>query len=197
MLVAPCRTCTLCGFAAVVLASLLAIPAPAAAGQPAAGGPPHPSTLPRFRIIAPALARAALERTLAGAARRLEQPGCRDVLSDFAELADFRPDLRLRALGLTPAQYVSVVLFADGADRPLCRRGDVLAVTAPGSRVVYVCSARFAEASLRDPESTEALLIHEALHSLGLSENPPDPREITRRVLLRCGDAGVARAGPH
>lgn len=48
MLVAPCRTCTRRRFAAVVLASLLAIPAPAAAGQPAAGGPPDPSTLPRL-----------------------------------------------------------------------------------------------------------------------------------------------------
>jgi hypothetical protein len=30
------------------------------------------------------------------------------------------------------------------------------------------------------------VIIHHALHSLGLGENPPDPDEITTRVLDRC-----------
>ena len=29
-------------------------------------------------------------------------------------------------------------------------------------------------------------MIHEMLHSLGLPENPPDPRAITERVLDLC-----------
>jgi hypothetical protein len=149
-----------------------------------------------FRLRVGGPAGAALQRTLTGAARRLQRPACLDVLHDFGECPEFRADERLAASGLTPAQYLGVMVFADGGDRPLCRRGDVLAVTAPGSRVVYVCAARFAEAATRDPESTEALLIHEALHSLGLPENPPGSREITRRVLARCGDA-VANAAGH
>jgi hypothetical protein len=32
----------------------------------------------------------------------------------------------------------------------------------------------------------EAILIHEALHTLGLAENPPTSFEITRQVLGRC-----------
>ena len=32
----------------------------------------------------------------------------------------------------------------------------------------------------------EATLIHEALHTLGLGENPPTSREITSRVVSRC-----------
>ena len=37
-----------------------------------------------------------------------------------------------------------------------------------------------------NPSQTEAYLIHEALHSLGLGENPPSPKEITGRVLAMC-----------
>jgi hypothetical protein len=32
----------------------------------------------------------------------------------------------------------------------------------------------------------EATVIHEALHTLGLGENPPTSREITAGVLKRC-----------
>ena len=31
------------------------------------------------------------------------------------------------------------------------------------------------------------MIIHEILHSLGLSENPPSSDEITKQVLMRCG----------
>jgi len=37
-----------------------------------------------------------------------------------------------------------------------------------------------------NPSQTEAFLIHEELHSLGLGENPPSPKEITARVLALC-----------
>lgn len=168
--------------------------ADAAADGPAAPAPGSSPAHPRFRVRLGGLAGAALQRTLPGAARRLEQAGCQAVLDDFADAWDFRPGQRLEDLHVSPSEYLGLVVFADGAGRPLCRHAEVLAVTAPGSRVVYVCAARFAEAATRDPESAEALLIHEALHTLGLRENPPGSREITRRVLARCGDA-VATAG--
>jgi hypothetical protein len=38
-----------------------------------------------------------------------------------------------------------------------------------------------------DPPLAEAIIIHEALHTLGLREDPPSSREITRRVVKRCG----------
>ena len=60
------------------------------------------------------------------------------------------------------------------------------AVTAPGSRVVYVCGRSFAEAQARSPKRAEMVVLHEALHTLGLGENPPDSGEITRRVGERC-----------
>ena len=33
----------------------------------------------------------------------------------------------------------------------------------------------------------EAILIHEALHSLGLGEDPPSSDYITERIRARCG----------
>jgi len=38
----------------------------------------------------------------------------------------------------------------------------------------------------KNPSLTEAFLIHEELHSLGLGENPPSPKAITGRVLAKC-----------
>ena len=56
----------------------------------------------------------------------------------------------------------------------------------PGSRVVQVCGRRFEAVARRHPRLAEASVIHEMLHSLGLGENPPDPRAITERVLDLC-----------
>jgi hypothetical protein len=39
---------------------------------------------------------------------------------------------------------------------------------------------------LTDTRYAGAVVIHEILHTLGLSENPPSSKEITDRVLARC-----------
>jgi hypothetical protein len=131
---------------------------------------------------------AALDRAVAGAARRLDRPACRRVFAEFRDAAGAPLQDRLDSLGMGPADYLSLVVFADGSARRTCRRDDVLAVTAPGSRVVYVCGRVFNEAAARKASRAEIAVIHEALHTLGLGENPPDSLEITRRVAERCGD---------
>ena len=45
---------------------------------------------------------------------------------------------------------------------------------------------QFFEADRRNAFLTEAFIIHETLHSLGLGENPPASGEITSRVMKRC-----------
>jgi hypothetical protein len=50
-----------------------------------------------------------------------------------------------------------------------------------------VCGRVFREAASRQESRAEIAVIHEALHTLGLGENPPDSLEITRRVAERCG----------
>jgi hypothetical protein len=49
-----------------------------------------------------------------------------------------------------------------------------------------VCSAIFRERLRHHSADAEAALIHEALHTLGLGENPPSPRAIQDRVYERC-----------
>ena len=62
----------------------------------------------------------------------------------------------------------------------------MLAVAHPGSRAVQVCPEAIRFRYRKDPRYVEAILIHEALHTLGLGENPPSSFEITKRVMRRC-----------
>jgi len=145
---------------------------------------PH---VPRFRVrdLNPMHA-AAVERALIGAARRLQDAECRRIFADFRDGAGVPLQERLDALGLAAPDYLSYIVFADGFGSRSCHGGDVMAVTAPGSRVVYVCGRAFTEAQSRSAERAELVVLHEALHTLGLGENPPASREITRLVGRRC-----------
>lgn len=128
-----------------------------------------------------------VRKALDGAARRLARPECGRLLSEFRDGEGRSLRENLEALGLDAPTYVrGYVFFYDGADRGTCERASILAVTEPHSHVVHVCP-RFSQASRTNPRLSEAILIHEALHTLGLGENPPSSAEITRRVLKACG----------
>jgi hypothetical protein len=129
-----------------------------------------------------------VREALRGAAKRLERAECQAVFEDFADASGNALSQRLVQLGETPQSYLGRVLFYDGSTQPRCQtRGkDVLAVTAPGSPVVFVCPEAIRDQYRRQPLYVEATLIHEALHTLGLGENPPSSREITSRVVRRC-----------
>ncbi len=131
---------------------------------------------------------ASVARAVAGAARRLERAECRRIFADFRDASGTMLQDRLDALGLEGADYLRWVVFTDGFGHRSCRQGDALALTSPGRRVVYVCGPRFQRAQARDPTSAEIVVLHEALHTLGLGENPPRSLEITRQVNMRCGD---------
>jgi hypothetical protein len=109
------------------------------------------------------------------------------VIADFEESTGGRLQAGLDALGHSAPDYLGLLLFVDGsAERP-CERGRIAAWTQPGSRVVRICGDRFVEWRRTDPALAEMLLIHEALHTLGLGENPPSSLEITAAVRRRCG----------
>jgi hypothetical protein len=161
--------------AALVLA--LCAPPQAALGD----GPPL-----LVRIPDPAASNL-VHRSLQGAIARLEgSEACRAVLEDFANEAGEPLATALKSRGETPGSYVAGLIHYDGSSHPRCRGGRVLAFTAPGWRVVYVCAAVFRRQLERDPLEAEAVLIHEALHTLGLGENPPTPRAIQDQVRSRC-----------
>ena len=137
------------------------------------------------RILAPAAA-AAARTAIQGAMRRLANPGCLRVLRDFTDGSGRRLDAVLDDQSQTAQSHLDRLLFYDGSVEGRCRDADVLAYTAPGSAVVFICGLRFAEEHRRAPVKTEAIVIHEMLHTLGLRENPPAADQITSQVLWRC-----------
>jgi hypothetical protein len=137
----------------------------------------------RVRLSRPGEA-AAVSAALRGAMSRIGRQECGGILADFADDRGRTLQENLESLGLSRSDYLSFLLFRDGDPRH-CRH-QRLAFTMPGSRVIFVCSL-LAETQRRDRVLAEAMIIHEALHSLGLSEDPPSSQEITRRVLARCG----------
>ena len=130
--------------------------------------------------------RDALRRVLDAAAELLTKPQCEAVTSDFVDMQGQKLATKLTTLGITAGDYLRLVVFNDGGGQAACKRDGILAYTAAGSRVVYVCGRTFVRAAQREPEEARTLVIHELLHSLGLGENPPTSKEITYRVKRRC-----------
>lgn len=140
---------------------------------------------PRIRIVN-RLEAAAVLAAVEGATRRLEREECRRIFSEFSDVAGRTLLANLEALGATPQAYLSLIgFYGGGADRR-CARPDILAFTSPGNRTVRICP-QFARLQLGDPRLAEMTILHEALHTLGLGENPPLSTVITERVAARCG----------
>ena len=131
----------------------------------------------------------ALKRVLRGADQRLDDPVCREVMTDFRDASARTLEEALAAHGVSARTYLRWVLFAEDQGSKACKTSGTVAATEPGSRVVFICPRSFLEMARTDPEDAEATMIHEMLHSLGLGENPPRSREITERVLSRCASS--------
>jgi hypothetical protein len=140
---------------------------------------------PRNSIVQGMSAKA-VDAAAAGARRRLSAPKCQEVFADFADSSGHTLKARLDALGVTPVEYLSFVEFRDGSGEGRCARSGILAFTSPGSPIIFVCP-EFGIWHHSDAPYTEAVVIHEVLHSLGLGENPPTSVEITDRILKGCG----------
>ena len=126
-----------------------------------------------------------VRRAVHGAARRLAEPSCAALLSDFRDRTGRPLREHLRELEVDAPAYVRMVLFYDGSHDPPCGRPRTYAFTAPGSRVVRTCSTLGALAASA-PDEAQAIVIHEILHTLGLGENPPASEDITAAVVRRC-----------
>ena len=170
------------GKAGVVMLLAILGTCPSASADPAT---PASDRWLRIRIAHP-LARHAVRGALDGATSWLADGRCETLLSEFRTI-EGRPLVeKLEALGMTCETYLGKILFEDGSSLSRCAQGQTLAVTVPSSRVVYICSIQFAEAWLRSPTLAKAIVIHEALHTLGLGEDPPSSSFITQRVMKVC-----------
>jgi len=141
---------------------------------------------PRPRILLGPMLGAGVVRAVEGARRRLAEPGCAQIFAEFHDAAGRSLQDALDARGLSAAEYLDLIVYADGWVEPRCRLGHVLALTAPGARVVFVCGPAFLLTQAQDPGRAENTIIHEALHTLGLGENPPTSQQITTRVQAVC-----------
>jgi hypothetical protein len=136
----------------------------------------------------------ALERARTGAALRLEDSSCQQVLSDFKDPEGRTLLANLETWQKAPSDYLrEAITFLDGSTLQNCRKGTVPLVTSRGQLPVFVCPAggstpgsRFARIQIENPSLAEVMVIHEMLHTLGLGENPPTTFEITDRVMARC-----------
>jgi hypothetical protein len=128
--------------------------------------------------------RTALLQAIEGAGRRFGHPRCQALLTTFADAAGRPLQEALDAQGLRPSDYLGRIFFYDGQASGC--RAPRLAYTERGSHAVFVCGPRFWTVWRENPAYAECAVIHEALHSLGLGENPPTWEEITARVLEAC-----------
>jgi hypothetical protein len=157
--------------------------------------PEAAATAEPLRVQVPHQAGSAVQRALLSARRRLSGESCRRVLSDFdSVLTGGSLGAVLERRGGTAEGHLDSLVFKDGSGHPRCARPEILAFTSVGSSTVFVCSRSFVRVAGRDPALAEMVLIHEALHTLGLGENPPTSGEITARIEDRCRDRKVADA---
>lgn len=119
-----------------------------------------------------------------GAARRLNDPRCRAVLSDFTDARGQTLAASLAERGVTVADHLSGVWFIDGRGHPACGKRATHAFSVTGGRLVFVCPTLLKR---RVGKYDEILMIHEVLHTMGLGENPPTSAAITDQVAKRCG----------
>ena len=132
-----------------------------------------------------------VHKAVRGAAARLATPDCQAVLTDFRDVVGETLKDNLAKMARNPSQFVGDVWFIDATDGQGCKTNlGVAAYTNPGSRIINVCSSRFSDPNFGlGGINGVVVIIHEILHALGLGENGPHPsaREISNRVLARCG----------
>jgi hypothetical protein len=161
---------------AAFLAPLLTIPAPTARAEDASGFQVDARLGPLVR------------RAVRHASERLSAPGCARLLSDFDDVRTGRPLAEtLAGSGRTPSTLFASLRFYDADHMVQCRWRNTWAWLPVGGDVVFVCQGRFNALAKKDEWLAGNILVHEALHSLGLGENPPSSEEITAAVIDRCG----------
>ncbi len=128
-----------------------------------------------------------LASAIAQAKEKLAAPACLLVLEDFRDTAGRPLSEKLAATGLGAPAFLESLEFRDGRSEAICRRGRVDAFTSVGGSTVWTCPGGSLTLGAAETRSGPNALIHEMLHALGLSENPPTSLEITHQVGARCG----------
>jgi hypothetical protein len=167
-------------FAALVAGATLASgPNPRATGAE----PPVASFAARVLPAGPLVRYLGPARALA--AERLGTDGCRAILQALPDFTGRPAARRLEAAERSASSHFARLVFVEAVDGP-CRDGTVAAWTTPGDPRVRVCPRTFAAVAAQDRGQAAAILIHEALHTLGVGEDAAK-EPLTRYVRRRCG----------
>ncbi len=169
------------GASRVVLLASVSVLLPAGPARPVSAADASPP------LVAERLG-PAVRRTVERAALRLADPGCATILHDFDDVRTGRPLAEtLAASGRSPSGLLGSLRFVDADHMVQCRWRPAWAWIPVGGDVVFVCRSRLLALARKDEWLAGDVLVHEALHSLGLAENPPSSEEITAAVVRRCG----------
>jgi hypothetical protein len=173
------------GLAALVALLYLSKAEASRAENPVPSPPDHSSVMP---MIHPLGLNAIVRMAVVEAHRRLGEPKCRLIFSDFQDESGQPLQQKLDSIGQSGQSYLGWIWFVDSEQDGRCKQADVVAFTSPRSQVVRYCGGRFSRRLMRRGLGFLATtIIHEELHSLGLGEDPPSAQEISRRVEARCG----------
>ncbi len=139
-----------------------------------------------FHVFLAGKAKMTVRDSLREASVMVMKPSCAQLFDDFRDGMGAPLSRVLDAQRKTPGEWLSGLYFADGS--PVRCRTDqaMVAYTAPGNRVIWICGDRFADQFALSVRRGAVLLIHECLHTLGLGENPPSSAAITAAVARRC-----------
>ena len=85
--------------------------------------------------------------------RRLGEPGCRQLFSEFEDAGGHPLQDRLDVIGQTGQSYLEWIWFVDAGSGGRCAESEVSAFTSPGSQVVHFCGDRFTRAHRTTRES--------------------------------------------
>ncbi len=151
----------------------------------AAAGPGDPLSVFAARAVPRGPIALAVGPARSLATERLGTDACRRI---FEEVPDFtgRPVARrLEDAGRSPSAHFARLLFVEGAGGP-CGASLVAAWSVAGDVRVRICPLTFGAAAARDRREAAAILIHEALHTLGVAEDAAH-EPLTSFVRRRCG----------
>src|SRR5437773_8749181 len=93
----------------------------------------------------------AVRRALTEADRLLAEPACQEVLTDFRDASARTLKEILDGNDVSARGYLRWIVFSDGRGLKACGSKASLAVTEPGSRVVFICPTAFVETASGNP----------------------------------------------
>src|SRR5262245_3116025 len=135
----------------IVLALALAFSGRTVAGSDAVGSRVHMRYPPEQKAV---------QWAVQAAAKLLAEARCQQIFDDFKDGSGRPLRAKLAELGVSGANYIDMVRFDDGAGQAGCSRPGMLAITQPGSRVVFVCARLFQREYDKDRRAMQAVVIH-------------------------------------